>query len=477
MLTIIEGDVHHGRLPLIPSQGNPPDVSFNPATFTTTTDRPQSILSMGASERIATVASEPGCARELAIWLSVLPSFFDLKNHPHDSSDVERLAGQNFIHETRIFQQVLRHCLHLCLFLISETLTDAPITNAPVADTEFARALAEPTRLSSYHQTYESLSTLYGVCRALSQTTKVDAASWSSLGKLFLREFEEAAANAISKTTMAGEVLRRRFPALRRLAESAVQQSSADELPGVLSLLADALEHLSFVGTLLAQDQPLKMALPIFLHAHGRAKEAVAALERMATRAANEKVELYELFDGAGYAVGMELNKVFCRELAGLAASRRPATIYTRVENAHGLLRDCFQQTILSLVLAFDPTFDGSTLFDTLLTKLRQSLRLREEIWALSELVRRAERDCDRRPLAPLVARLRAFEEGAMRHLMYKDWESFERFVTEITAARGAGELAPVLHRFATYLDALFNQISMRAVLADHPFDYPKIVD
>jgi hypothetical protein len=62
-----------------------------------------------------------------------------------------------------------------------------------------------------------------------------------------------------------------------------------------------------------------------------------------------------------------------------------------------------------------------------------------------------------------------------MRHLMYKDLESFERFVAEISAARGAAELGPVLHRFATYLDALFNQISMRVVLADYPFDYPSV--
>lgn len=453
-----------------------PNVSFNPTTFTTTADRSQSILSMRADEVHSSDASVPECPRELAIWLSALPSFFDLKNHPQDGAGGEQPAGQNFVHETRIFQQVLRHCLHLCLFLSSEMSAD-PLTGDATAAAQLTRTLAEPPQPSTHHRIYESLSTLYGVCRPLSSMTKVDAAFWSSLGRLFLQQFEGTGAAFLPGSIRAEDVLRRRFPALRGLAESAVQQTSAGELPSVLSLLADALDQLSFVGKLLAHDQPLKMTLPIFAHVHGRAREAVATLERMATRAAEERVELYELFDGASYAVGMELNKVFCRELAGLAASRRPAAIYTRVENAHGLLRDCFQQTILSLAVALDPTFDGAKLFDTILSKLRQSLRLREEIWALSELVRRAERDGDRKPLAPLIARLRSFEGDAMRHLMYKDWESFERFVAEIAAARGAGELAPVLHRFATYLDALFNQISMRAVLADHPFDYPKIAD
>ena len=60
---------------------------------------------------------------------------------------------------------------------------------------------------------------------------------------------------------------------------------------------------------------------------------------------------------------------------------------------------------------------------------------------------------------------------------MFKDWESFERFVAEVGAARGAIELGPVLHRFATYLEALFGQINMRAALAEYPFEYPQAGD
>ena len=64
-----------------------------------------------------------------------------------------------------------------------------------------------------------------------------------------------------------------------------------------------------------------------------------------------------------------------------------------------------------------------------------------------------------------------------MRFLMFKDWESFDRFVEEIVAARGAVELGPVLHRFSAYLETLFGQINMRAVLSAHAFDYPNIED
>ncbi|HYE64953.1 MAG TPA: hypothetical protein VD966_05190, partial [Pyrinomonadaceae bacterium] len=61
---------------------------------------------------------------------------------------------------------------------------------------------------------------------------------------------------------------------------------------------------------------------------------------------------------------------------------------------------------------------------------------------------------------------------GSMHYLMYRDWEEFERFVVEVMDTRSAGELAPVLHRFARYLETLLGQVRMRAVLNDHPFDF-----
>jgi hypothetical protein len=258
------------------------------------------------------------------------------------------------------------------------------------------------------------------------------------------------------------------------MCDAVAERAGTDEIPIALPLFAHCLEQLGFVGELLAKDQPIKLTLPIFTHVRATACSAASLLEGMARIAAEDGGDLYELYDSAGYAVRMELNKVFSRELVGLASSSLAPSIYTRVENAHGLLRDCFQQTIIALAQAFDPSLDPTAVFDTQLTKLQNSLRLREELWTLSELVKRAERGGGK-PLAPLVARLQDFQQGAMRHLMYKDWESFERFVAEITAARGAVELGPVLHRFATYLDALFNQINMRVALADHPFTPPPL--
>jgi hypothetical protein len=453
-------------------------VSYNPTVSADPTASPQLFFAATIGSESVDRDNRRAAARELSVWLSALPGFLVLKNHPLSDAEKSCLAERNYIHETRILKQVLRRCLHLCLVLSSDprdeesTNRDETLHVSPGFDTKSASP-----QMISLAAIRESLAEIYGASCALAQAKRIDQGAWSGVCGLLSRALHSDPSRANGERIAPDEILRRQLPDVHALIESVAPTIQVKDLTVTLSLFARTLDQLDFVGAWLRDDRPLKTTLPVFSHVHESAREAVATLERMARRAMEVRSEWYELCDGAGYAVGMELNKVFRHELIGLAASRHPSTIFTKVENSHGLLRECFQQTILSLVRALDPAFDGEKLFDSMHAKLRQSLVLRRELWALSESVRRAERDGDRKPLAPLVARLRAFQTGAMRHLMYKDWESFERFVAEVTAARGAVELVPVLHRFATYLDALFNQINMRAVLADHPFDFHLVAD
>jgi hypothetical protein len=91
------------------------------------------------------------------------------------------------------------------------------------------------------------------------------------------------------------------------------------------------------------------------------------------------------------------------------------------------------------------------------------------------QLVRRCESETDSdTAVERLLKSLAQFSEGSLRYLMFKDWEACERFMEEIDASRSSVELAAVTHRFAAYLEALSSQVNMRAVLVNHPFDYPE---
>jgi hypothetical protein len=44
-----------------------------------------------------------------------------------------------------------------------------------------------------------------------------------------------------------------------------------------------------------------------------------------------------------------------------------------------------------------------------------------------------------------------------------------------VIVARTLEEVMSVMHRFSVFLETLLGQVNMRAVLADHPFDYPEV--
>lgn len=330
---------------------------------------------------------------------------------------------------------------------------------------------AEPTSSGSLTRVLADLSSL---CGSLVERGEVTFRSWTGLGSVLGRELEGTGMLARGGRKSPLESLSRAQPELLKLACGLREESFAGGVLTAFSHLSLALEQLKLVEGLMRADRPLKQSLPVFTLVHEEARAASAVLERLSLLAAEGGGDWYEVLDSALYALGMELSKVFNRELIGLASMRSANEIYARTESATYLLRDCCQQTTFVLAQTLDPELECARLFQSITIRLQQSLKLREELWGVLESVRSAERERERSPLAPLLARLRAFQSGGMRHLMYKDWESFERFVAEVAAARGHAELGPVLHRFATYLEALFTQINMRAVLADFPFDFPK---
>jgi hypothetical protein len=308
------------------------------------------------------------------------------------------------------------------------------------------------------------------------QARVVNFHSWSHLGKATLQELARSGISQrlirISDYYGAADL---QAPLLRITRDKSAPAAQGADLLVIFTSLARMLQRLRFIESVLRRDQPLKFLLPIFTLLHEEARTLLDFIETRAMRTEGMDEAVFDTLDGTNYALSMELRKVFAHELVGLSVLRQPTAIYAKVENAYGLLRDCFQQSTLALAQLFDPQLEGAQLFDTFQTKLQQSLALRRDLWTLLLLVRRAEKERDQRPVAPLLERLSEFREGSLRYLMYKDWEACERFMEEVGAARGAVELAPVLHRFGAYLETLHGQVNMRAVLANHPFDYPEL--
>jgi hypothetical protein len=393
-------------------------------------------------------------AREFALWLRALQSFFNTANHPLSTSERADIAARNFKCETRVVHDTLLRCLHLL---------------GNFEGGEQAQGLSDAK--NSLGELSDTLKDAFHLSGALLEAQSVNSGGWAGLGSVLERELSRSdAAAQIVKAGQDADAACVPAP-LVALARGLGPDELGEDMLAIFTSFARLLALLRFIESSLRGDAKLKRLLAVFALVNEETRSLLDFIEGRTLRVEGLDKKGREILDGTAYAIRMELRKAFDHELVGFCSVRQPPQIYARAENACGLLRDCYQQSVVALAQSFDPSIAGEKLFESFQTKLEQSLALRLDLWRLIQLVRTASNDTDALTPAQLLEGMNAFHEGSIRHLMYKDWEPLERFMEEVESARARAELAQTLHRFEAFLETLFGQVNMRAVLNGHPFD------
>jgi hypothetical protein len=409
-------------------------------------------------------------ARELAVWLRALQSFFDLADHPLADAERASIPDRSFKCETAVVRDVLVRCLHL-LGTVARGAVAAESDEGQPSHEPREAAPAFAGVKSSLGDLSDVLRDACGLAESLLESPTVAFAAWSGLGGVIERELRRSdAAALIVAVGEEGDADSLR-ETLQALARALASDELSDDVAAIFAGFTRLLALLDFIGRSLARDGQLKRLLPVFTLIQADTRALLGFIEERAMKVADVERGAREILDGTAYAVRMELRKAFEHELVGFCSTRQPPQLFARVENAAGLLRDCYQQSIVALAQSFDPALDGTRLFGSFETKLEQSLALRRDLWRLIRLVRRPALGAEPPTRDAVVEHLDAFREQSQRYLMYKDWEPLERFQEEIESARAAAQLEQTLHRFEAFLETLFGQVNMRVVLAAHPFD------
>lgn len=420
-------------------------------------------------QKVTTVDELPP-ARELAVWLRALQCFFDIADHPLADAERASIPDRSFKCETAVVRDVFVRCLHL-LGTVARG-TDA-VESDEETSTNTAREAAPAFAgvKTSLGDLSDVLRDACGLAESLLESKSVAFAAWSGLGGVVERELRRSDAAALIVTAGEDGDANPLQETLQARARALSSDELSDDVAAIFAGFTRLLALLDFIGRSLAQDGQLKRLLPVFTLIQADTRALLDFIEERALKVADVERGAREILDGTAYAVRMELRKAFEHELVGFCSTRQPPQLFARVENAAGLLRDCYQQSIVALAQSFDPALDGSRLFQSFETKLEQSLVLRRELWRLIRLVRRPALGAEPPTQASVVEHLNVFREQSQRYLMYKDWEPLERFQEEIESARATAQLEQTLHRFEAFLETLFGQVNMRVVLAAYPFD------
>ena len=317
----------------------------------------------------APIFDESDIKSELGVWLSGLESFLAAGNHSFVDPGYSKISSDS-AKEFRLTHSTLLRCAKLNSRLLN-LLMQAEHSRSPAISEieldeldELSLALRDCVLLSDCIIRAESLG--FGEWKAWCNLLSEKFARLSAFQKLI--RFAEASG---------GEYLPE---ALKKLAggEGNISIEHA-ELSLLLPRFGRILKWLSVIGRMLEVDEPLKPALLIFSRVNEQISELISYINNRLERFPNEEVELFASLDAASYTASIELKKVYTQELAGLARLRPSPSIYARMETAHSLLNESFQQILAGFAGLLDQKSDVFALFPNFQLKFEQSLVLRQD--------------------------------------------------------------------------------------------------
>jgi hypothetical protein len=232
-------------------------------------------------------------------------------------------------------------------------------------------------------------------------------------------------------------------------------------------------EMLRLVEINVSEGGPVPVTLAIFSLVESEARALLRFIERHTSTVKSIKEPLRGVLDGMSFALRHELKRVFGQDLSRLSPAAQPDQVRSDIMRAHGLLSNCFQQSILALSQVFDQSVSAQLLFEDYRDRIESSIVLIKELASLQQLARHAEERQEVEASLRLIGDLNAFCNGTIYHLMYKDWDEFTDIAKEVAASYGSARHGFMLHCFAMYLEALINQVQMRAVLNNRSSDLP----
>ncbi|HEX6731125.1 MAG TPA: hypothetical protein VF074_13970 [Pyrinomonadaceae bacterium] len=235
----------------------------------------------------------------------------------------------------------------------------------------------------------------------------------------------------------------------------------------ILENLSRLFEKLTLIQSNLRKLDTLVENLSILEMIQRDTRMLIDFIETKAMRTEGVSQELVDVLDGMSYCIAHDLKRIFERELVDYITDYSTPVVYGKIVYAHGLLSNCFQQTVITILQFFNPSVNPVRLFN-LEERVRQSLVLCNELSSMMRVVRQAEDEGSSHAFRQVVYDAIKFRDESMQYLVYLDWREYERLAFELIASiETNGNSQELLHMFGCYLEVLYGHVKMRASLRD----------
>jgi hypothetical protein len=416
---------------------------------------------------------------ELEMWLRSFERFFRIKNQPLSERETKQLALRNWSEELRLVDNVILRTVQLCTSILTEDqvnqaqfdkYVEGYLKKDDVVDPYVEKLLRQTTPEAGLTLLREALEDLHLVLKDLTRLSRIPYATFASVGKTLYRE--------IRRSHLLALLIDKKFKPIHDRIQSTAIATTIHGIEDPLARKQAAkvfleffrlLHYLEYADPARAEEDQLKNTILLFSLVTSETRLLLAYLERRVLKTMEPDTALYQLYDSFVYCLPFELKKVINTELLDISVARQPDIVRARVENSHGILKDCYQQSVVQLAQVFDPALPGSSIFPDFKAKLEQSVHLRDSLARLIRAVRAFQATRDEVTGIRMKEEISVFYDNDMKDLMYRDWSGFELFFIEILKCTSLPALLQIGHRFETFLMTLYREVQKRSILQSLP--------
>jgi hypothetical protein len=409
---------------------------------------------------------------EMEMWLQAIRSFFAPEHLSLGESERSGIVNRSFVSEFEIVRQAVSVVEDSVQNLIAlehkdsigvDAFMKAQWSRERAAISDVSHTAEQLTPNDSVVQLQESLNGFRIVLDAVSNQSAKSYQLFLILGRYFNHELRYCL--YIDMLTS------RAF----RLRNDRIENKSIDKLLGnigdkrlrrntSLAFLAlfRFLKYLKPISNDLKRDRPLKLNLAIFSLLHQEMGQLVEWLRRSIPKPVKGDPSLYRAAGMLSLSLKTESQRVMNKELVGVSQESEPAKVYEKIENAHGLIRNCCQSGILSLIQAMDEDFDAGDLFPARKERMITGEKMRTELYSLRQWLIEVLENRQAPDAGQIIVRLNEFKESSMHSLMYRDWAEFDALLDALSIDSSFIEIRTHIRKFINFLDTLMKQLAQR---------------
>lgn len=424
---------------------------------------------------------------ELDAILRGIDRFFNTENLPINPEDI---SNKNFYHELIIVRDTILRTLGILEVVLPESKRNA-YWFKKFAEAKF---LSDQKRdsldIRDNHEDpetlifalYDSFVNFKGIISDILKAKKISYISFKNLGDVIRKEVRENNYVSPFRYKIHPDYDTIQNSIVSDIVKGIVDRKLKRSISMSLVFLFRQLRFLSCIDITTKRKISISCGLLILIMIRSEIKQMVTFFDREIKK--NRFQEVTDILQPLSFSLSTELKRVYQQELRNVLNMKNVRNLRGRIENSHGILRNLIEQSIVQIVGYFDQDVPGENIFSTFLTKMAQSVKLREDIYILHKLLTLFEENMSIKTkrmnaLDAIKNYMLYFENFTFKLLRYDDYEEFNKFFNDFIInikvtpfeSGGSKTLLDNVHNFRIYLETTLNHINNRTELNHIPLD------